>query len=236
MRSYIQKPFKFDFQFNVSNKGFADAITHPCLSPNVPFHMELASDGSFGVNTNIEIKSEQLPSYFQKNSLMLGLYGTEMNKITALFGVKHSDIVSLSLTVNPILIGFTYHGKNFGFEAVHSVEEEQPSASLLFNKTFRRTEVSLMASMYGALTALVTSNFDKFKFSTLFEANVFTFQSSTAFGITFPFYSSYGHLSYSLPSKTINIEFSLNREKDENSKTGVTIFAPIQLNKILRRK
>ena len=233
-RALVSYPFLVEGNIYLTNNGFENTSFHNNFSPNVPFHVCLKSNGDFtsNFNFNFRIKSDKIPPYLQENTLHFDLTGNFQGPITAVVGVKHQNKASISLSIHPNMIGFKYYGSHFGGECVYSFDEEQPALSVLFNKRIDRTQVSSMISMYGNVSALVTSDFDKFRISSFFEANLFTFHSNATFGVQVPIRDSFWNASFSLPSKIIALEVALNQEDENGNKQGITAYVPIDFKAI----
>lgn len=231
-RLTLKYPLSFDGDLYFSNTGFENASFHPNFSPNVPFHVHVSSDKSYQISCNIKMKNEQLPENFRNNTLTFGLSGIHNSYLAGVIALTHKGKASISLALNPCILGAFFHGENIGAEFAYSFAEEQPSMSAMFNKRFDRTEVSLMASMYGEATALITSDFDKVRISSYLKANPFTFASTAIFGLQIPFGNSFGNISFAIPSKTISFEAALNYNEDSGSKNGVTIHLPFNTSVI----
>ena len=233
-RVTVSYPFLVEGNIYLTNNGFDYTSFHNNFSPNVPFHLGLKSNGDFttNFNFNFRIKSDKIPTHLQENTFHFDLTGNYHGPITAVFGVKHQNKASFSFSVHPYMLGFKYFNDRFGGEFVYSFEEEQPAISFLFNKRIDRTQVSTLASIYGNVSALVTSDFDKFRISSFFEANLFTFYSNATFGVQVPIKDSFWNASVSLPSKIITLEVALNQEDENANKQGITAYVPIDFKAI----
>ncbi|EAY06860.1 hypothetical protein TVAG_340380 [Trichomonas vaginalis G3] len=231
-RFTVNYPLSFNAELFVSSKGFKDASFHPSFSPNVPFYLNVTSDKTYTAAFNFKLPNEKLPEKLRNNTFKFSLSGDQSNYLSSVFALTHQNKYSISLALRPCIIGGFYHGENVGVEFAYSLAEEQPSMSAMFNKRFDRTEVSLMASMYGEGTALITSDFDKVRISSYLRANPFTFDSTATFGIQIPFGNSFGNISFSIPSKTIRFEAALNLQYEEDKKSGITVYWPFSPNTI----
>ena len=227
-RLNISYPFDFKFTNFYSPKGFKKINFHDSLRSNSPIYFEFSKDFNYLISFQHKIQNTNFNNFLKNSKLNLTILGEKISNFSFLIGIDHKLKFSTYFSINPMIFGFSYFGKNIGSEFVYSITDDQPSFSLFYyNKIFKNTKITSLFSIYGENTTLITTKILNFKLSSLYQTNFFTFHSLTKIGLTFPIYKSFFGISIEFPLKKIYLKIYLNKKINKNNKKGITIFTPI---------
>jgi hypothetical protein len=225
-------PLSFEVAYDYSRTGFASLNVDRRFAPMVPFHFEYSSAGNLclavrgsppelvaPISNRVSLKTIQLAGYLEKRNL------------TFVTSLEFAKGFSTSVSFNPFCVGFTYSGKNAGAEFIYNSVEEQPGFSGLFHWRLRKSELSLITSMYGAVAAVATTEVGIAKVSSLIEANFLTLASTATNAVTVRYRDLNLTLSVSLPSNRLSCEVEFETKPAPGLTTGFGLFVPINPKK-----
>jgi hypothetical protein len=220
-------PFLAEVSYDFSPSGFALLNVDQRFAPMVPFHLEFSSTPSLCVGLRLPPPGflSQVSSMISLKTVQLGGYLDKLG-LTGVASLEFADRFSASVSLRPLCFGLTYAGNRAGAEFVYNSFQEQPGFSGLFHWEERNTEVSILASMYGAVTALTTTKFGIATVSSHLETNFFTLASTAAHGLTVHYREFTLSLSVSFPSRRVSWEVEIEGEPVSGVKAGLGLFLP----------
>lgn len=233
LRTRIYHPTLVELGFYFSPTGFFETIYDQRFAPRVPFHIEFSSANFISTSARFPIQRQipHLPRQLRLTAVQPALYVRGFRAVTGSLTLEFAGRASASISFNPFSIGFTYSGQRAGIEIVHNFDAEQPSLSGLFHWTARRTRFSVLTSMYGNVATVATTDLGVAKVSTFVEANLFTFESAAAFGISIPYRDLNVSVALTRPANTFTVEVDFENMGPKAVKTGFGLYYPASLPK-----
>lgn len=226
-------PLIFSASFDYSRTKLKNLTKSQTFSPKSPVHFEVSSDGEMAANFRYELPEEykHKPSFLFKSVLTTSIIRSQDSSITCAFKFETNDRFMFSTSINPLSFLLSYFRNNFGTEIIYNVGEEQPSMSFIYHKCFENTAVTVLSSIYGNVSGIVTTDLGFARFSSFLESNLFTFNSKLALGVSFPFQTNFASISYKIPKRTLCFEFSFNKFDANDIKKGISLYFPIKFQK-----
>jgi hypothetical protein len=227
-RARVFYPVQLELAYDHSPAGFAALNPDRRFAPLAPLHVEYASPGALTVAIR-RAPPEWLGRAAARAALsavQLAVY-VEALRPTVVGCLEFGGRWSASLSHNPLCLGLTYAGRRAGAEFIYNALQEQPGLSGLFHGRARNTEISLIASMYGAVAALATTRIGPAKVSSLVEANFFTLAATTAHAVTWRYRDLNLTVGVTFPSNRLTFDVGFESERINGIKTGLDFFFPI---------
>ena len=222
-------PFSFEFYGDYSSQGLHNIYRNSLILPRTPIHIEMNSEGYFCSCFRSEIPTGQ--KYFPRflhHTYLSGSLLLENKRISSIFNFETNEKFLSSISFRPFCTSFSIFLDHFGFEFLHDFEEEQMSISFFFNKYFKNTAFTILGSIYGNLTTLITTDLKFTRISSLLKTNIYTLSSEFIFGASLPFFDHSANISISIPTRTISFEISLNKLLRNQNQQNQQHFSRIQ--------
>ena len=190
--------------------------------PKFPLSFEINSDMIYSLTANFSISNEKIPKLLSNMKFSTSIHGQGFDNVSFVSSLNSMDRFYSSIAFNPLIISSSYYWKAFGIEITYGFTDEQPAFAVLYHKKIGSTKVTAMGSIYGAITSLVSTKFQYFTAYSLFDSNLFTLQSSSSFGIRFPYKMMNASIAFKLPEQKLSFELSI-----ETNKSIASLYLPI---------
>lgn len=231
LRAYY--PLIIEASFDYSRTKPVNITKSQIFAPKSPIHFEVSSNGEAAVNFRWDLPEEykHKPSFLFKSVFSTSVMRSEDNSISWILKFETNDKFNFSTSFNPLSFYVSYFRNNFGTEFVYNVAEEQPSMSFIYHRHFEDIAVTVLSSLYGNVSGIVTTDLGFARFSSYLDTNLFTLSSKLSLGVSFPFRNHFANISFKIPTKTLTFELSLNKFVDDDRKKGISFYFPIKFRK-----
>lgn len=181
-------PFFVNFNIDYDQKKFKDYVCSYLYQSQSSVNFNISSTGRYYSHLVFPIEFKNMPELLKGSNLILCGSGSKLDKFTGSIGFISRENMRFTTVFNPFMAGFTFNTQKFGAEILYSFEEQQPSGSAYFHDRIKeKIDLSILGSMYGNVSTLVSTYIKKFKFHALFNFNAFSLQSNVSFGLNYEY-------------------------------------------------